>query len=78
MNSSTRSSVIFCDAPERGASLKPLRGANMRTMSECIGCHEILTYNPNRVSPIRRTCVIANGLEPIVVLPRAYQAEDVS
>lgn len=58
--------------------------------SRCFGCKRIFTYNPVRVpsipingsrEPICATCVervnplrIANGLEPIVPLPDAYEA----
>jgi hypothetical protein len=57
--------------------------------SLCAGCHRIFSYNPLRVpsvvikgsrEPICRDCVervnparIANGLEPIVPLPDAYE-----
>lgn len=57
--------------------------------SACAGCHRIFSYNPLRVpsvvikgsrEPICRHCVervnpmrIANGLEPIVPLPDAYE-----
>jgi hypothetical protein len=56
----------------------------------CFGCGQIFSFNPVRVPsvnvhgdrrPICRTCVervnpmrIANGLEPIVLLPDAYEA----
>ena len=66
----------------------------MTAMSECFGCHKVFTYNPNRVPSIRyngerqpvcQACVkivnprrIANGLEPIEVLPGAYEAEEVN
>jgi len=58
--------------------------------SPCIGCGQIFSYNPVRVpsitihgdrKPICRSCVervnpqrIANGLDPIVPLPDAYEA----
>jgi hypothetical protein len=57
--------------------------------SLCAGCHRIFCYNPLRVpsivikgsrEPICQDCVervnpirIANGLEPIVPLPDAYE-----
>ena len=56
----------------------------------CIGCKRLFTFNPMRVpslaidgarEPICRSCVdsanprrLANGLEPIVPLPDAYEA----
>ena len=59
-------------------------------MSPCIGCKQPFSYNPHKVPSIRingvrepvcRICVdrvnparIANGLEPIVVQPGAYEA----
>jgi hypothetical protein len=62
--------------------------------SPCIGCGRVFSYNPVRVpsitikgsrQPICETCVarvnplrIANGLEPIVPLPDAYDACDES
>jgi hypothetical protein len=62
--------------------------------SPCIGCGRVFNYNPVRVpsvtikgsrEPICETCVaranplrIANGLEPIVPLPGAYDACDES
>jgi hypothetical protein len=61
-------------------------------MSACIGCKRIFSYNPVRVpsitingkrEPICAFCVtivnpqrIANGLEPIVPFPDAYEAAD--
>lgn len=61
-------------------------------MSACIGCQRIFSYNPLRVpsvrvngmrEPICRACVeranpqrIANGLEPIVPFPDAYEPVD--
>jgi len=58
-------------------------------MGPCIGCGAIFSFNPMRVpsirvrgerEPICRACVervnpvrIANGLEPIVPLPDAYE-----
>jgi hypothetical protein len=57
-------------------------------ISPCCGCGRIFSYNPHRVpscringelEPICRSCVervnpmrVANGLEPIVPLPGAY------
>jgi hypothetical protein len=61
-------------------------------ISPCIGCGRVFNYNPMRVpsvtvngsrEPICQRCVdrvnptrIANGLEPIVPLPDAYEACD--
>lgn len=58
-------------------------------MSACFGCKRIFSYNPVRVpslivhgskEPVCQDCVdranprrIANGLEPIVPLPGAYE-----
>ena len=60
--------------------------------SPCIGCRRIFSYNPMRVpsityhgtrEPICQDCVnrvnpmrIANGLDPIVPLPGAYEVCD--
>jgi hypothetical protein len=60
----------------------------------CIGCHRVFSFNPMRVpsirikgnrEPICLECVnrvnpkrIANGLEPIVPAPDAYDACDES
>lgn len=60
--------------------------------SPCIGCGRLFSYNPVRVpsitiagdrKPICRDCVaranpmrVANGLDPIVPLPDAYEACD--
>jgi hypothetical protein len=60
--------------------------------SDCAGCHRIFAYNPLRVpsvvingkrEPICSFCVervnpirVANGLQPIVPLPDAYEAID--
>lgn len=60
--------------------------------STCIGCGRLFSYNPVRVpsipihgdrKPICRDCVarvnprrIANGLDPIVPAPDAYDAVD--
>lgn len=62
--------------------------------SHCVGCGRLFSYNPVRVpsitikgsrEPICLACVqrvnpkrIANGLEPIVPLPDAYDACDES
>lgn len=61
-------------------------------MSACAGCKQPFSYNPHRVpsvringerEPICRSCVeranpqrIANGLDPIEVLPDAYEPLD--
>lgn len=58
--------------------------------SSCIGCGRVFNYNPMRVpsitiegdrKPICQTCVdrvnpqrVANGLDPIVPFPDAYDA----
>jgi hypothetical protein len=63
-------------------------------MSPCRGCGQVFTYNPMRVpsvridgvrQPVCQACVdrvnptrIANGLEPIVPLPGAYEAAEES
>lgn len=60
--------------------------------SSCIGCRQLFSYNPNLVpsvvvrgarEPICQNCVdqanperIKNGLEPIMVMPGAYEACD--
>ena len=57
--------------------------------SACFGCRRIFSYNPKHVpsipikgvrEPICRDCVefvnpkrVANGLEPIVIRPQAYE-----
>lgn len=62
--------------------------------SACFGCGQVFTYHPNKVpsvrvkgqrEPICQACVarvnptrIANGLEPIVPLPGAYEPADES
>lgn len=62
--------------------------------SACIGCRRLFSYNPMRVpsiridgvrEPICQACVdrinprrIANGLDPIVPLPGAYEPADES
>ena len=59
-------------------------------MSECCGCHKVMTYNPHKVpsmrvngvrEPVCRTCIetanpkrIKAGLEPFVIQPGAYDA----
>jgi hypothetical protein len=64
----------------------------MLCMGECIRCKKLFTFNPDRVpsvvvnghrEPICRECVeYANpireqrGLEPIRILPGAYEAEE--
>lgn len=61
-------------------------------MSPCIGCGRVFTYNPHKVpsavvngvrEPICLDCVthanpkrIALGLQPIVLLPGAYEPAD--
>lgn len=61
-------------------------------IGECFGCKRVFTFSPTRVpsvwigdmlEPICRDCVdlvnpkrIANGLEPIEVLPGAYEPDD--
>lgn len=68
--------------------------AYMSVMGPCIGCNQVFSYNADRVPSIRingvrepvcRHCVeranperVANGLDPIVVHPMAYEAEEVS
>ena len=63
-------------------------------MGECIGCRRIMHFHPHRVpsiringvrQPICQACVdrvnpkrIANGLEPIHVLPGAYDVAEES
>lgn len=58
--------------------------------SSCYGCGQVFVYNPTRVpsvlvrgvrEPVCGVCVlranpvrVKNGLEPIVVLPGAYEA----
>jgi len=64
----------------------------MLVMSACVGCKRVFSYHPHRVpsltvngtrEPICQACVdrvnpkrIANGLEPIVPLPGAYEPCD--
>lgn len=66
--------------------------AYMSCMGECIGCRKIFSFNPNLVpsvlvngsrEPVCRECVervnpirIKNGLEPIHVLPGAYEPQE--
>lgn len=67
--------------------------AYMSVMGYCIGCGKLFTFNANLVpsvrvngrrEPICRDCVeianpkrVANGLEPIEILPGAYEPEEV-
>lgn len=67
--------------------------AYMHAMSNCFACKQLFTYNPDLVpsirvngsrEPICQSCVDrvnpmrkANGLEPIVPLPGAYEAQEV-
>jgi hypothetical protein len=64
----------------------------MVCMAPCVGCHQVFSFNPERVpsvrirgsrEPICRECVnianpvrLKNGLEPIHVLPGAYEPEE--
>jgi len=64
----------------------------VQALSECYCCGRMFFYNPHRVpsipvhgvrEPICRSCVdavnprrVANGLEPIVPLPGAYEPMD--
>lgn len=66
----------------------------MSVIGPCFGCGQVFEFNADRVpsipidgvrEPICRTCVeranpmrAANGLPPIVVLPGAYEAQEVS
>lgn len=68
-------------------------GPVMFVLGECYGCHRLFTFNAERVpsipingirEPICRDCVervnprrVANGLDPIVPLPGAYDPEPV-
>jgi len=68
--------------------------AFMMVLGECIGCGKMFTFNANKVPSIRvngsrepvcKQCVdrlnpirVAKGLEPIVPLPGAYEAEEVA
>ena len=65
----------------------------MFVMGECYGCQTIFSFSAERVpsvtvngsrEPICRACVarvnpmrVANGLAPIVILPGAYEADEV-
>ena len=65
----------------------------MAVIGNCVGCNAIFSYNAERVpsitidgvrQPICEVCVeranplrVANGLDPIVVLPGAYEPEQV-
>jgi hypothetical protein len=65
----------------------------MQAMGECARCRALFAFNPNRVpsvavngtrEPICRTCVetanperLRRGLPAIVILPGAYEAEEV-
>jgi hypothetical protein len=67
-------------------------GPVMFVLGPCIGCGQLFTFNADRVpsvtikghrEPICAACVlrvnprrIANGLDPIVPLPGAYDPED--
>lgn len=60
----------------------------MLAMGDCFGCKQVFSFNPELVpsvvvngkrEPICRNCVarvnprrVANGLEPITILPGAY------
>lgn len=64
----------------------------MTCMAECVGCRNVFSFNPDLVpsimingfkEPICKNCIkrinpqrIANGLEPIVPLPGAYDGID--
>ena len=66
----------------------------MVAMGECAGCHALFTFNPVRVpsvvinesrEPICRTCIeranperAKRGLPAIVILPGAYEEEEVA
>jgi hypothetical protein len=66
--------------------------AYMTCMAPCINCRQIFNFNPDRVpsirvngnrEPICLACVeaanpqrLANGLEPIRVLPGAYEPQE--
>lgn len=65
----------------------------LMAMGPCYGCGEVIAFNPERVPsvsidghlhPICRECVArinpmreANGLPPVVLLPGAYDPEQV-
>jgi hypothetical protein len=64
----------------------------MFALAPCVGCGSTFTFNPDKVpsvvvrgirEPICQVCVdaanptrVANGLDPIEVLPGAYDAEE--
>jgi hypothetical protein len=66
----------------------------MACLAPCFGCKRVFSFNPDRVpsipvdgvrQPVCRDCVervnpqrVANGLEPIRVLPGAYEPEEVA
>lgn len=66
--------------------------AYMSAMGDCYGCKKVFSFNPDLVpsipingvrEPICQDCVntanprrIANGLQPIVVLPGAYDPQE--
>jgi hypothetical protein len=66
----------------------------MQAIGECAACHGIFVFNPMRVpsvvvagerEPICRTCIeranperVKRGIPPIVILPGAYEAEEVA
>jgi hypothetical protein len=66
----------------------------MQAMGDCIVCHQLFTFNVDRVpsavvngrrEPICRTCVeranperVKRGLPEIRILPGAYEAEEVA
>ena len=65
----------------------------MFVMGPCFACHKLFTYNADHVPSIRhqgerqavcRECValanprrVANGLDPIVIHPEAYEPQEV-
>jgi hypothetical protein len=65
----------------------------MQAIAACVSCHGMFCFNPERVpsvvvngtrEPICRTCVeranperVRRGLPAIVILPGAYEAEQV-
>jgi len=73
----------------RDQHIKEMTMGYVYATSACFGCGRIFSYNPNKVpsvrvkderEPICADCVvranpvrIKNGLEPIVVLPGAYE-----
>jgi len=64
----------------------------MFVMGQCFGCGRLFSFNPNKVpslringerQPICRTCIeranperIKRGLDPIKILPDAYEPEE--